>query len=141
MPVYVRDELTIPEWELVFTTSRSSGPGGQHVNRTESRVTLWWSPQRSGALSDLQRRRLLARLKHRLNGDGVLHINAAQHRSQLRNRKLAEERLAELIWRALQVPRRRKKTRPTRGSIERRLSAKRRRSETKRKRSRPAGDD
>ncbi len=134
MPVVVQQGCVIPDYEISFTTSRSGGPGGQHVNRTESRVTLWWSPASSSALSPAQKRRVLSRLGRRLNADGLLHINVDTHRSQLRNRREAELRLAELLGDALHVRKRRRATKPTRGSVERRLKSKRQNSEKKRSR-------
>lgn len=131
MTVVVNERLSIPEWEYWFTASRSGGPGGQHVNTTSSKMTLHWSPASSSVLSDFQKQRIAQRLGNRINKEGVLQIDAEEHRSQLRNREAAIERLAELIREALTVQKRRKETRPTRGSVERRLQAKRVTSERK----------
>lgn len=128
--------LTIPSSELVWRFSRSSGPGGQSVNTTDSRVALSWLPRSSGVVSDSQRARLTARLD--LDSDGQVTVVASEHRSQWQNRRAARLRLADLIAAALAPPRRRRRpTRPTRSSVERRLSGKRHRSELKRRRARP----
>ncbi len=126
--------LVIPHRELIERYSHASGPGGQGVNTSDSRVQLSFDVGASAALDDVQRERLPRRLTSRLNGT-VLTVVAAQTRSQQRNRADARERLAALLREALapaSPPRR--ASRPTRGSIERRLAAKRHRSETKRAR-------
>ena len=108
--------------------SRSSGPGGQGVNTTDSRVELSWDLGSSAVLTETQRARLLDRLGGRLV-DGVLTVTASEHREQLRNRAAAERRLAALVAEGIHPPGpRRRPTRPTRGSQERRLAAKRARS-------------
>lgn len=130
--------LTIPAAELTWRFSRSSGPGGQGVNTTDSRVELSWDVGASAVLTDTQRSRLLARLGGRLV-DGVLTVTASEHRSQLRNRDAARARLTALVAEALRPPARtRRPTRPTRGSQRRRLDAKRRRGDVKRLRRPPA---
>lgn len=129
--------LTIPESELSWRFSRSSGPGGQGVNTADSRVELVWDAAGSGALSPLQRERLLERLDGRLVG-GVLTIAASEHRAQLRNRDAARDRLAALVADALRPPApKRRATRPTHGAKERRLKAKQRRTDVKRMRRPP----
>ncbi|MBW2269159.1 MAG: aminoacyl-tRNA hydrolase [Deltaproteobacteria bacterium] len=132
--------LTLPGHEIRETASRASGPGGQHVNKTSTRVTLRWNARDSGALTPTQRRRLLRRLAHRLTRDGELLVHASRNRSRARNRELARERLAELVRDAVVAPRRRIATRPSRGSQARRVEAKRARSAVKRTR-RPPRDD
>lgn len=133
-PLSIRGSVVIPEAELTWRFSRSSGPGGQGVNTTDSRVELGYDVARSPSLPPLLRDRALTRLAGRLV-DGVLTIAASEHRSQLRNREAAERRLAQLLREAIAPPPRpRRPTRPTRGSVERRLGAKRRRGETKRQR-------
>lgn len=138
----VTSALTIPRAELTERFSRSSGPGGQGVNTTDSRVELSWDVGRSAVLSDSQRERLLDRLTDRLV-DGVLTVVASEHREQRRNRDAAARRLATLVADGLAPPpRSRRATRATRGSQERRLTAKKQRSATKRLRSsRPRRDD
>jgi ribosome-associated protein len=132
--------VTIPASELVERFSRSSGPGGQSVNTTDSRVELEYDVVASAALSDPQRARALARLVGRLV-DGRLIVVASEHRSQHRNRVAARERLAELVRTSLAPPPpSRRPTRPSRGAKERRLAGKRHRAETKALRRRVAGD-
>lgn len=124
--------VTIPAVELHWQFSRSSGPGGQGVNTTDSRVELRWDPHTSTALPDALRRRLLERLGSRLVG-GALVVVASQFRSQLRNREAALERLAALVRQGTQPPPPpRRPTRPSAGARRRRMDDKRRRSETKR---------
>lgn len=138
----VSPALTIPRAELRERFSRSSGPGGQGVNTTDSRVELTWDVGRSAVLSDAQRGRLVARLGDRLV-DGALTVVASEHREQRRNRDAAARRLAALVADALAPPpRTRRPTRATRASHERRLTAKKQRSTTKRQRSsRPGRED
>ena len=136
----VQDDLVIPGRELDTAVSRSSGPGGQHVNTTDTRVQLRWDIATSGALDEFRRERLLTKLASRLSGDGVLTVACDTHRSQLRNREEARQRLAALVRAALVVPRRRRRTRRPRGAEERRLDRKRRRADVKRQRRRPADD-
>jgi ribosome-associated protein len=124
----VNRELRIPRSELVLRTSRSSGPGGQHANVTASRVEAVFDVAGSPSLTDAQRARLLSRLGPRATAV------AQEHRSQQRNRELAVERLRVRLGDALRVPRARHATRPTRGSAERRLQAKRQRAQLKRTR-------
>ena len=131
-PLQVTSRLVVPEAELSWRFSRSGGPGGQSVNTSDSRAELSYDVARSAVLSDLQRARALERLAGRLV-DGVVTVAASEHRSQLQNREAAERRLAALLREAVAPPpRARRPTRPTRGSQERRLDAKRRRSQTKR---------
>jgi ribosome-associated protein len=129
----VNSRLAIPLAEIKLRTSRSSGPGGQHANVTASRVEAVFDVESSPSLSESQRERLLARA-----GARVAAV-AQDERSQTRNRELALARLAERLGEALKVPRRRRPTRPTAASRERRLTAKRQASTRKRER-RPPGD-
>ncbi|XKH53663.1 aminoacyl-tRNA hydrolase [Citricoccus nitrophenolicus] len=131
--------LTVPAGELLEQFSHASGPGGQGVNTTDSRVQLSLDLATTTALSDLQRERALERLAGKLTGT-VLTISAAEHRSQRRNRTAARQRLAALLREALVPAIARKPTRPTRGSQRRRIEAKRQRAETKRHRRRPDRD-
>ena len=129
--------LSIPARELVERYSHASGPGGQGVNTADSRVQLSYDIATSVVLNQAQRERLLHRLRSRLNGT-ELTVVAAEFRSQRQNRVAARERLSALITEGIAPPSPpRRATRPTRGSIDRRLTSKRRRSETKRHRSRP----
>lgn len=127
------NRLSIPESELSWKFSRSSGPGGQHVNTTDTRVELRWSLDTTTVLTDEQRARVAIKLRGRLV-DGAVVVVSSQYRSQHRNREAARVRLEELVTQALVPPRTRRATRPTRGSTERRLDAKRRRSDVKRTR-------
>jgi ribosome-associated protein len=130
--VVVRPGLVIPEAELSWRFSRASGPGGQGVNTTDSRVELSWNLVASPILSTGLRDRAVERLGNRLVG-GVLTIVASEHRSQLRNREAAEARLASAVAGAVAPPpRSRRATKPSRGSVERRIAAKKRRGEIKR---------
>jgi len=130
----VNRRLVIPAAELRERFSRSSGPGGQGVNTTDSRVELSFDVARSPSIPPWLRDRLLARLSSRLV-DGVLTVVASERRAQLANRATARDRMAALLRAAAEPPPpRRRPTKPTRGAKERRLSAKRRRSETKRNR-------
>lgn len=131
--------LTVPAGELLEQFSHASGPGGQGVNTTDSRVQLSLDLATTTALSDVQRERALDRLAGKLTGT-VLTISAAEHRSQRRNRTAARQRLAALLREALIPAIARKPTRPTRGSQRRRIEAKRQRAETKRHRRRPERD-
>jgi ribosome-associated protein len=124
--------LVVPAAELTERFSRSSGPGGQGVNTTDSRVELSFDVAGSPSVPDHLRERMLERLDNRLV-DGVVTIAASEFRAQLANRQAARERLAQLLREAAAPPsRKRRPTRPTRGSKERRLAQKKRRSETKR---------
>jgi ribosome-associated protein len=129
----VNERLAIPLSEVTIRASRSSGPGGQHANVTASRVEASFDVLASESLSETQRRRLLSR-----SGPRVVAV-AQDARSQSRNRELALARLGERIAKALLVPKRRRATKPTAASRERRLSAKRRATQRKRER-RPPGD-
>jgi ribosome-associated protein len=133
--VPIRPGVAIPLTEIELRTSRSSGPGGQHANVTASRVEAVFDVHASTTLTAAQKARIAARLGPRVTA-------AAQDtRSQMRNRELALERLADRLAAALEVPRPRRKTRPTAASRRKRAESKRRRSETKRARRRPSGDD
>lgn len=134
----VNDEVTVPWDELTWRFSRSGGPGGQSVNTTDSRVALSFDLAGTAALSEPLKQRARQRLTSRLV-NGVLTVTASEHRSQLRNRQAAAERLAALLADAIAPPARpRRPTRPSRGAVQRRLEHKRRRSQVKRDRRRPA---
>jgi ribosome-associated protein len=140
MDLTVLPGLTIPASELAWRFSRSSGPGGQHVNTSDSRVALSWNVAASTSLSDTQRQILLRSLKRRLIA-GTVTVTASEQRSQLRNREIALAKLAELVADGLAPESAaRRKTKPTRGSNFRRLDAKKQRSATKRQRQRPPAD-
>nr|WP_046770103.1 alternative ribosome rescue aminoacyl-tRNA hydrolase ArfB [Jiangella alkaliphila] len=136
-PVRVSETLVIPDDELSWRFSRSSGPGGQGVNTTDSRVELSFDVTGSRVLSAAARARVTERLAHRLV-DGVLTVVASEHRSQLRNREAAQERLAALLDEALRPPPPpRRPTKPSRRAKARRVESKKKQGETKRLRRRP----
>ncbi len=118
--------VSIPRSEIDLRFSRSSGPGGQHAQKSDTRVEATFDVEASAALSDAQKRRVIAK------AGPVLRAVAQDERSQWRNRELATERLVETLREALRVPRRRKPTKPSKAAVERRLEAKRRRSQVKR---------
>ena len=130
----VNESLSIPRTELDVRVSRSSGAGGQHVNKTSSRVEIFWNIVGSRAVSEEQRGRLREKLASRLTTEGSIRVIASDMRSQSRNRELAEERLAALVRRALVIPRKRRATKPTRAAKEARLDSKKRHSTKKRDR-------
>jgi ribosome-associated protein len=133
----ISDSVTLPRAELSWRFSRSGGPGGQSVNTTDSRVELRFDLASTAALPEPLHQRALTRLADRLV-DGQIIIVASEQRSQFQNRKAAEERLIALMAAAIAPPPRpRKKTKPSRGAVERRLDSKRRRSQTKRDRRKP----
>ena len=136
----VNESVSIPRSELDVRVSRSSGAGGQHVNKTSSRVEIFWNILGSRALDEDQRTRLLGRLSSRLTSDGSIRVVASDMRSQTRNRELAEERLADLVRRALIVPKKRRATKPTKASREARLESKKRHSTKKAERRKKSFD-
>lgn len=131
----VTDAIRIPRHELDVRFSASGGPGGQHANKASTRVELTFVVETSAAFTDDQRRRVMSKL------GPIVRVVADDERSQLRNRASAEERLAAKLRGALHVERRRRATKPTRGSKRRRVQAKRQRSEVKRNRQKPGFDD
>jgi len=141
VPLPVNAALAIPDGELEVAFMRSSGPGGQNVNKVASAVQLRFDLGRSAVLSEAVKARLRTLSGRRLTADGALLIVARTHRSQEQNRREAEERLVELVRRALIPPRARKATAPPRAARERRLERKTRVKRTKRLRGRPRWDD
>ena len=136
----INGSVVIPLTELVVRATKSSGPGGQHVNTSSTRVEVVWNVRTSSALTDAQRFRALTMLAARIDGEGNLRVVASDTRSQRQNRSLAEERLGELVRRSLVVPKVRRRTKPTRSSVENRLTEKKRQAGKKRDR-RSRGDD
>ncbi len=126
--IQVTRSVSIPRAEIELRFSRSSGPGGQHAQKSDTRVEATFDIESSAGLSDAQKRRVIAKV------GPVLRSVAQDERSQWRNRELATERLVESLREALKVPRRRRPTKPSRAAVERRLEEKRRRSQVKRRR-------
>ena len=118
--------MTLPDLtpELVFQTSRSSGPGGQNVNKVESRVEVWFSIGNSVLLSPEQKELMLEKLAPRLNKDGFLHLASQEDRSQLVNKELATQKLYETLEQALHRPKPRKRTKPSKAAVQKRIEAK-----------------
>jgi ribosome-associated protein len=137
----VTPRLAIDESELEERFIRSSGPGGQNVNKVSTAVQLRFDAWRSGALDARMRERLRALAGTRLTADGVLVIDARRHRTQAQNREDARERLIELLREAAKTPRRRRATAPTRASQERRVETKKRHARTKNRRGPVSGDE
>ncbi len=133
--------FTIPPAELRFRTARSGGPGGQHVNKTSTKVAVLWNVARSESLSEAQRERLLAKLSNRIDARGVLRITSTDSRSQFQNREAAVDRINEIVRKALRVPKPRKKTRPPKRAVEKRLTEKKKRAEKKERRKNVDGDE
>jgi ribosome-associated protein len=132
--ILVTERVRIPAAEVELSTAKSGGPGGQHVNKTESKVILRWNVRGSRALADHDRAWLLVRLAARLTGEGDLVIAGDEERSQSANVDAVVRRFAQTVREALHRPKKRRKTKPTRGSRERRLTEKRHASERKRDR-------
>ena len=132
MPLEINPSLVIPDAELDFKYTTSGGPGGQHANRSSTRVQLSWNIADSAAPNDTDRTRLLAKLGE------VVRVDVDDHRSQLRNKDIAAERLAEKVREALVRKRKRKATKPSRGAKRRRLEKKKQRGQTKALRKKPS---
>jgi ribosome-associated protein len=124
----------IPRAELSYRASRAGGAGGQHVNTSSTRIELLWHVVSTAALVPEERDRVAARLSTRIDGEGWIRIVSSARRSQTQNREAAEARLVELVNGALVVQKKRRPTKPTRGSKETRIAGKKKRGETKRQR-------
>lgn len=137
----VRKDVVIPGWEMWMTTSTSSGPGGQHANKAETRVTVHWNLGDTTVLTDDQRARVANRLSSHVNDDGELSVTAGDTRSQHRNRKIARDQIVEMVRKALKKPKRRKKTRPPWWAKRKRVQNKRHRGRIKKLRKSPKVPD
>ncbi len=132
MDVSINSHLVIPAAEIKYRTTRSSGPGGQHVNKTETQVELSFDVAHSPSLTEVQRQRILSRLPNLIDQNGVLHLAAQSERSQLRNREIVTARFQEVLAAALREPKRRRPTKPTAAAKTKRLESKKRRGQVKR---------
>ena len=132
--VRVNESVVIPRDELVARASRAGGAGGQHVNTSSTRIEIMWSVETTRALTEEQRAHVLEKLASRLDSDRNVRVVASDRRSQRQNREAAEARLAELVRKALIVPKKRRPTKPSRASKQARLESKKRQSNKKRER-------
>jgi ribosome-associated protein len=137
----VNDNLQIPLHELHYRYARSHGPGGQHVNRTESQVELLWDVRRSPSLSKTQRQRIERTLARRIDKEGVLHLTSSVHRSQLANKRDVTDRFVALLREAVKLRKKRVPSRPSLAAKQKRLQAKRRRAQIKQWRGKVRGED
>jgi ribosome-associated protein len=135
--VIINSELRLPQAEVRYRTTRSSGPGGQHVNKAETQVELSFDVAHSPSLTEAQRQRVLGQLKNLVDQDGMLHLTAQSERSQLRNREIVTARFQAVLAAALRVPRKRRPTRPTAASKTKRIESKKRRGQIKQLRRSP----
>lgn len=140
MDLELKPWLVIPESEISVEYSRSGGPGGQHVNKTETKVTLRFSVPSSPSLPEAVKNKLMSRMRARLTKEGELLVSVDAHRERQRNMTLAYERMQALLRQALVEQKKRRPTKPSRGAKERRLKDKRQASEKKQNRRKPVHD-
>jgi len=133
--ISIGNYFVLPQAELSVQVSCSSGPGGQHVNKTSTKITLRWNISTSRAINEKQRQQLLQKLASKINKNQEIVVHCDSSRSQHMNNQLAREKLQDLLTKAMHKPKPRKKTRPSKGSIERRLKKKKIRSQRKKDRS------
>ncbi len=138
--VEINETLYIPEEELRFTASRSGGPGGQNVNKVNTRMTLLFDLEKTASLDESQKERIRRRLANRISKDGILQVSSQQYRTQGANRQAAIDKFARLVAASLRRPRARRKTRTPRSVVEKRLEKKSIRGEVKRSRQKPRPD-
>ena len=117
--------------ELSYKTSRSSGSGGQNVNKVETSVTVLWKVEDSAVFTESEKERILLKLKNRINAEGILQLTVSESRTQLQNKKIAIEKIQELVNKSLIVPKNRIATKPSRAKVEKRLESKKKLSEKK----------
>ena len=139
--LYINPRLTIPDKQLAVSAARSSGPGGQNVNKVNSKVTIRWSPGACAEIPTDWRNRFLARFSNRINREGELVLHSEKYRDQGRNLADVRQRLVEMLLDCQSAPRRRKPTRPTLGSQRRRLDQKTQQSQKKQRRRKPKNED
>lgn len=139
--IQITDNLLIDEAELKFSATRSSGPGGQHVNKVNTRITLWFDVEGSPSLTPEQKIRIKSRLKTRISRDNILRVISQRHRSQIANREAAIERFTELLKEALAVLPLRKKTKVSRNANQRRIDGKKHHSMIKKNRAKIRSGD
>ena len=137
----IKNGIVIPGHEIEITASRAGGPGGQHVNKSDTRITVRWNARKTGALNEIQRERVLKNLQARLTRDGDLIIHHSSSRSQQQNKKNALARLAQEVRKALHVRKKRMATRVSKAMKESRLRSKKHRSKIKKMRSKKVYDD
>ena len=119
------------EHELSFKTSRSSGSGGQNVNKVETSVTVMWELEDSAVFSDEEKERIALKLKNRINAEGILQLTVSENRTQLQNKKIATEKILDFVNKSLIIPKKRIATKPSRAKVEKRLESKKKLSEKK----------
>ena len=137
----IKNTITIPAHELEIATSRAGGPGGQHVNKASTRITVRWNVKNSQALTQGQKERVMQKLQSRITEEGDILVHNSSTRSQVQNKKLALSNLAKLIRNALHVPKKRMKTRVSKAAKEARLKEKARRAEIKKLRKKKIPDE